>query len=657
MAKQDFNADVTQLIQLVTHSIYSNKEIFLRELISNASDALAKANIQSLQDANYLGDDHNLAITIAIDEKEKVITLSDNGIGMNKEDVIEHIGTIAKSGTKAFLEKIQKEKNESDNQLIGQFGIGFYSVFMVADKVELETKTAEGEAVLRSSDGKGSYEIKTSKKENRGTSIRIYLNKEAEEYANSFRVKSLIKKHSNYVPYPVLLQASEEEIKKAEENQETSKTDFIEKNGKSYTQTNKSQSLRSKQSSEVSDEEYKEFYQSISFDQEAPLDHLHLHVEGKINFKALLYIPQKKNPFASMMPEQDYGPSLYVQNVLIKDNCKDLLPQWLRFVKGIVETPDLPLNVSREILQNNALMSKIQSSLVKKILDALSYQMRENPENYQEFHNSYGKILKEGIHFDRNNKEKIASCITFASLKTEKNISLDSYIDALPKEEKKEKTDKKKEEEKKPEETTKWNIYYLTGKSLTDLQNSPYLEQFKSKDIDVLLMTDPIDDRVVQALTAYKDYKLVNAQHADLWSDDKEEKKKKKETDKLNKENKDFLAFAKGVIGDDKIDNIELTHKLTDTLAVLVTKEGQASAQMEQYMKAMGQNVPQSKKDFQINANHPILLKAIEAHKKDEKDETLKNTLLYAYDQAQLLQGTSLENISEFIKRVNNLIK
>lgn len=620
MPKHEFNADVNQLIELVTHSIYSNKEIFLRELLSNASDALSKAQLKSLQDTNYLKDDINLQITVDVNAKEKLIVIKDNGIGMTKEEVIENIGTIAKSGTKKFIQEMKKDHN---NNLIGQFWIGFYSVFMVAEKVELESKTWDSKGVLRISNGKGSYEIKESKKTTRGTEIRIYLQKDSEEFANIHRIKWLIKKHSNYLPYPIMMQEEKEEKEEKKEN---------EKNA--YEQINKSQSLRSKNKNEIKKEEYDEFYNSLSFDTNKPLEHIHLDVEWAINYKALLYIPQKNNPFANLMPDQEFGPQLYVQNILIMEQCKELLPQRLRFVKWVIETPDLPLNVSREILQNNQIINKVQSSLVKKVIETCKYKQQEDRNNYEEFFSNYGKILKEGIHFDRSNKEEIASICLFYSSKENKLISLDEYSD----------------------KSVGKEIYYLTGNNIKELKDNPYMEQFENSEHDVLLMTDPIDERVVQSLQTYKGCKLISAQHADIEHSNKS-KKEKKVVEKMNEEHKDLLEYIKKILHEEAIDKVEFSHKLKEPLAVLKDKEGQPSLQMERYIKAMGQETTPIKRDLIINKDHPLANKIIEIYTKDKKSDSMKDRIYYLHNQALLQQWVQPANIQSFIKVINKLLQ
>ena len=650
MEKQ-FDADVSQLIKLVTHSIYSHKEIFLRELIANANDALQKAKLKWLEDANYLGDDHELRIFVDVNKDKKIITLIDNGIGMTPEEVEDNIGTIAKSGTKKFLEQLQqaeKKKDENqENNLIGQFGIWFYSVFMVAKHVELETKSNESDkATLRTSTGEGSYEISDSDKTTRGTIIRIHLADDQDEYADEHRIKSLIKKHANYVPVPIMMEKAETpenedtDTDKDNKDKDKKKKDTTNKEEKKveFEQVNEMQSIRTKQKSEVTDEEYNAFYKTVSFDrQNDPLDHIHLHIEGAVNYKALLYIPKEHNQFAAMQPDQDYGPTLYVQNVLIKEHAKELLPVWLRFVKWVVETNDLPLNVSREILQNSPVMQKIQASLIKEVIKSLARQKKKHADNYLAFHKNYGRMLKEGIHYDMQRKEEIADIVLFHSMKEDKLISLAHYVEIMD--------DKQNE------------IYYLPGATLTELQQSPYLSQFKKHNIDVLLLNDPIDEYVVSSLGKYKekDLKIASSQDIEL-EDDKESKEKKKEVEKKEKEHKNFIAFLQSSLKEKKIEKVAFSHKLDNTLAILVNKDGQPSAHMEKIMKAMGNQMPETEKTLHINIDHPVAQKMTTLYEKDPQDATLQRLVDYTHKQALLLEWSDLDDMPGLIKTINELL-
>ena len=669
--KKHFDADVAQLIKLVTHSIYSNTDIFLRELISNANDACQKARLKSLQDPSYLGDETELQITIDIDTDKKILEITDTGIGMTRDEVIENIGTIAKSWTKAFLEALEKENKkktkDKNTGLIGQFGIWFYSAFMVANKVELETKAKGAKAVLRRSTGDGNYELDTSSKKTRGTTVRLFLSSENdnEAYADYHRIKGLIKKHSNYVPVPIFMP-------KLKDGKPT----------KEYEQVNEMQSLRTKQKSSIKKEEYEEFYKSLTYSQEGPLDTIHITIEWAVNFKALLFIPKQPGMMEQMqwwgIDDKEYGPSLYVQNILIMDNAKELLPVWLRFVKGVVETPDLPLNVSRELLQSSAVLAKIQKTLVKEILKSLHYVADTQNDAYQEFYGHYARYLKEGIYYDIENAENIAGLLRYYSWKNKGAITFDEYIKKLSRDdllERPKKTSKKNKKKTKnddnenennnaqdddntsePSELSK-NIYYLTWKSLVALEQSPYLEQFKEHDIDVLLMDDPLDEYVVGALPSYKDHKLLSASSPEvqLW-DKKKQEKAKKEQEEKTKTHQKFLDHFKKQIGEDKLENIQFTNKIGNNLAVLVTPSGQASPQMERIMKAMGQSIPPIKRILQINDKHPLVSKAIALFNKDPKSPEATKILQYIYDQSFLLEWWELEDMAGFIKRVNEMI-
>lgn len=409
-----FEAETERLLELLTHSIYSNKEIFLRELISNASDAIDKARIKSLTDSNYLWENSNFEIKIDSDWENGIITLEDNGIWMTREEVMKNIWTIAKSGTKDFLEKLKESKEK--NNLIGQFWVGFYSVFMVADKVELETKSNDSEtSIIWTSEGKWNYDLSEWSKTSRGTIIKIFLKKEENEYAQNWKLRELIKKHSNYVWVPIMMKEVENETNKDSE--------------KKWEQINETKAIWNKNKSEIKDEEYQEFYSSLSYDFKKPLTHIHLNTEWMISYKSILFIPQEKNMFGGNDdPSKEYGPKLFVQNVLILEKARDLLPVWLRFVSGVVQTSDLPLNISREMLQSNTNLEKIKKWLTKKIVEKLKFELKENGENYNTFLQNYGKILKEWIYYEPDLKEDIAGIVKFHSLLENKEITLDEYL-------------------------------------------------------------------------------------------------------------------------------------------------------------------------------------------------------------------------------------
>lgn len=616
--QQAFDADVAQLIQLVTHSIYSNKDVFLRELIANANDAIQKAKIYAAQDTKYLWKETELEILVSLDEKKNTITIEDTWVWMSREDVTNNLWTIAKSWTKAFLEWM-KDAKESGWDLIGQFGIGFYSAFMVADTVTVETKKMWEDAVLWTSDGKWTYDLWESKKENRGTIITLHITEDAKEYLAEDRLRKLILTHANYVPVPVKM------------------------NGE---QVNAMRSVWSKQKSEVTKEEYNKFYTAFTFDQSEPLDTIHLHIEWMVNFKALLYIPKNPPIFGHIDAEQDYGPSLYVQNVMIMERSKELLPVWLRFVRGVVETPDLPLNVSRELIQSSSVLEKIQKTLVKEVLKSLVWLAWNERDTYAEFYSHYNRYLKEGIHYDFDNKDTIAWTLLFHSWKQEKDVTIQEYIWEWFTKDSPEVKEWETPVEKAP-------VYHLIWNSLSELKASPYLEQFDWSDQDVLLMVDPIDERVVQALTSFHGYPLRSAMNANV--DTPKDEKKEKELEKKTEENKEFLDFVNETIWE-KVEWVFLSHRLKSSPSMLVTKDGQSSAQMERIMESMGQQVSKWTRTLELNADHPLVEKMITAFAADKKSDETKDIVLYAYEQAVLLEWGVLEDMTWFLQRSNRLI-
>jgi molecular chaperone HtpG len=518
------------VLELLTHSIYSNKEIFLRELISNANDAIDKARIKSLTDTNYLGDNSEFVITLERNEDKNLLILEDNGVGMTEDELHKNLGTIAKSGTKDFIEKLQKAKENSENNLIGQFGVGFYSAFMVADKVEVETKSNESEKAYKwTSDGKSAYEVSESDKTTRGTKITLYIDEANKDLLTEWKVKELIKKYSNYVAVPIKMEVEQ-------------KDDKGEVTGKQLEQLNDMKSIWTKSKTSVTDEEYKEFYKTLSMDFNEPLAHIHNNVEGVVSYKSLLYIPKEKNMFVNMDdPNREFGPKLYVKNVLILDNCKDLLPIWLRFVSGVVETSDIPLNVSRELLQSNSTLEKIKKGLTKKVIAELKKNLKNNVENYDAFLKNFAMQLKEGIYYEAENREEIASLVKFETLQG-KTITLDEYIENLENKDKKE-------------------MYFIAGKSKQEVLASPYLAQFKENNVDVVLFTEPVDQFILQVLKEYKEYKLISATSDDVELQEKSKEEEQKQ-EEMKKDFSDFLELTKNTIGSEKIEKVELNEKL-----------------------------------------------------------------------------------------------
>ncbi len=634
MSKKVFTADVAQLLKLVTHSIYSNKEIFLRELIANANDALQKAKILASGDANYLGDQVNLQITIATDKDAKTITITDTGIGMTMTDVEKHIGTIAQSGTKSFLEKM-KDMKDVDNNLVGQFGIGFYSAFMVADRVEIHTKSNDSDTgVHRSSTGDDAYEIEKCNKSDRWTTITLHLTDENKEFLESYRLRSLVRTYADYIPVPIMML---KEVKDADKKEESESSNERE-------QVNTMTALWQKNKKDVTPEEYKKHYQSLAMAMDEPLDVIHLNVEWNINYKAILYIPKTANPFQDINdPSKEYGPALYVQNVMIMKNAKELLPPRLRHIVGVVQTPDLPLNVSREILQQSAIMAKIQSSLIKEVIKSLAYSKKENNADYREHYKHFARLLKEWVYYDHERREELAWLLYFShsdGKATEAMITLDDYIETN--------TDALKGLK---------HLYYLHTPSAKEWMTNPHIHKCQIRGLDVLLMTDPIDEYMLSMLRTYKEHEFANIASSEVkLPEHKEEWEQKKKVEKAEKKHKDFLGFVTTTIGEDIIDKVSFGHDLGDSLAVLQAGEWQPSAQMIKMYKAMGQDTPTIKKSLLINPSHPLVEQYMNSYETDKNNEKVPTFIAYLYDQALLAEWSDIESMSVFIQRVNSLL-
>ena len=540
---------------------------------------------------------------------------------MTQDELHKHLGTIAKSGTKEFLEKMQKAKEGGEHNLIGQFGVGFYSAFMVAEKVEVVTKSAlDPQAHKWTSDGKSGYEVDTAEKDGRGTIITLYFSEGNHELLETWKIRELIKKYSNYVAVPIMMQEETGEDKKLE-----------------WKQLNETKAIWKKSKSEITDEQYKDFYQSVSMDFNPPLGHVHNNVEGNVSYKSLLFIPEKTNMFSDMRdPSKDYGPKLYVQNVLILEHAKELLPVWLRFVSGVVETSDLPLNISREMLQSNTALETIKKSLIKKILGELKKLREEKPTEFVTFFENYGTILKEGIYYEHDLKEDIAEVCLWESMNEGKKISLDTYLS--------------------PDSTESGlndqTIYYITGKTRSEVLASPYLAQFQEAKVDVLFLTDVIDEWLVGVLDAYKGAKLKSITASDIELTQKSEEEKKQEAE-TQKEFKDLLELQKNTIGTEILEKVELNPKLGKALAALKTADGAMNPQMEKMMRAMGQVVPKTKRILELNPQNTLVQAMQTEFKKDVKSEKLQDMMRYAYMQAILLEGGELENMAEFVELTN----
>lgn len=622
-----FQTEVKQLLHLVTHSLYSNKEIFLRELISNSSDAADKLRFEALSDNALYENDSELKIWIDFDKKARTITIRDNGIGMSREEIIDNLGTIAKSGTRAFLESLTGDQAK-DASMIGQFGVGFYSAFVISDKVSVQSRRAGMKAdqgVLWESAGEGEYTVENINKKERGTEITLHLKKGEDEFLDEWRLRNIITKYSDHILLPIVMK--QEEVLSEEDEKAKKKPEITEE------VVNKATALWTLPKNKIKKEEYNELYKHISHDFEDPMLWAHNKVEGKLEYTSLLYIPARA-PFDLWNYEQQHGLKLYVQRVFIMDDAKQLLPMYLRFVKGIVDSNDLPLNVSRELLQNSDVIEKIKSGVTKRVLDTLEKLAKSDPAKYAKFWEAFGKVIKEGVGEDFSNKDKIAKLLRFATTHTdseEQNVSLDDYISRM-----------KKDQDK---------IYYVTADTFTAAKNSPHLEIFRKKGIEVLLLSDRVDEWLSSNLTEYEGKQLHSVAKGDLdlgkMDDAKTKEKKEKAKDKFE----GIIKQMKDVLGD-KITEVRLTDRLTDSPACLVMGEHDMSAHLQRMMAAAGQAMPGSKPILELNPEHMLIKKL-----KDEQDDTkFSEWTNILFDQALLAEGGKLDDPATFVKRLNSML-
>lgn len=624
MSKQQtygFQTEVKQLLQLMIHSLYSNKEIFLRELISNASDAADKLRFKALSAPELYEGDGDLKVRIKFDEKKGTITISDNGIGMNREQVIAHLGTIAKSGTKEFLTALGADAAK-DSQLIGQFGVGFYSAFIVADKVEVRSRAAGESAdkgVLWVSAGEGEYSVEDIEKKERGTEITLFLREDEKEFLNEWRLREVIGKYSDHIGLPVEILTKDYD-------------DDGKEQGVKWEKINKAQALWTRAKGEISDDEYKEFYKHLSHDFADPLIWAHNKVEGNQEYTSLLYVPSKA-PWDLFNREQQHGLKLYVQRVFIMDDAEVFMPNYLRFMRGLLDSNDLPLNVSREILQDNKTTAALRKALTKRSLQMLEKLAQDDQEKYLAFWKEFGLVLKEGVGEDFANREQIAKLYRFASTKTdssEQTLALADYVARM------------KEGQKA--------IYYITADSYTAAKNSPHLELFNKKDIEVLLLSDRIDEWMLSYLTEFDDKPLQSVTKADIDLGDLADK----EAEEQKAQDAEFGSFVervKTLLGE-RVKDVRITHRLTDTPAVVSTDNDQMTTQMAKLFAMSGQPVPEVKYTFELNTEHSLVQKVA-----DLTDETeFANWVELLLEQAMLSERGTLENPAAFIKRVNSLL-
>jgi molecular chaperone HtpG len=636
--KLEFQAEVKQLMQLMIHSLYSNKEIVLRELISNASDAADKLRFEALANSALYENDSDLKITIGFDKAKRTVTISDNGIGMSRDEVVANIGTIAKSGTKEFMQKMAADEAIASSggesqaaNLIGQFGVGFYSAFIIADKVTLITRRAGStEAVKWQSAGEGDYTIEAVKKESRGTEITLHLRKDEDEFLNDWQLKSIIRKYSDHITLPIMMQKSEWKEGVDGKGGEMVLTDEFEA-------VNKASALWARSKNDITTDEYNEFYKHVSHDYLAPLAYTHSRVEGKQEYISLLYIPSKA-PFDLYDRERRHGIKLYVKRVFIMEDAEKLMPQYLRFVRGVIDSADLPLNISREILQDSRDVDAIKNGSVKKVLSLLEDMAKDKPEDYAKFWAEFGRVLKEGPGEDFANKDKIASLLRFASTRNEhsadaasQSVSLKDYVEKM-----------------QPEQAA---IYYITADTFAAAQHSPHLEIFRKKNIEVLLLSDKVDEWLLGSLTEFEGKKLQSIAKGDLDLGALETETEKEIQKKIEEEAKTLIERVKSTLGD-AVKEVRVTHRLTDSPACLVAGEHDLSGNMARILKAAGQNAPESKPILELNPTHK-LVKRLE----NEAEEVRFNDLAHlVFDQALLAEGGQLNDPASFVRRMNSLL-
>lgn len=629
----EFKTEVQQMLHLIINSLYSNKEIFIRELISNASDAIDKARFKEQTEPALFANDNDYKIRIATDSEKRIFEISDNGIGMTYDEVNDNIGTIAKSGTAAFMEALQNSKTENQlsPELIGQFGVGFYSAFIAADRITLLTKGAGAEKGVKwVSDGKGQYSIEEADKESRGTTITLELKEVGEDeqdFTDEYTVRHIVKKHSDFVTYPIIMNVEksepipENEIIKGPDGKPVG--DTYRKVRKDET-LNSMKAIWSKNKEDVTQEEYEEFYRHISHNWDKPLEILHKKFEGVTEYDSLMFIPSKA-PFDMFRPERKHGMQLYCKRVFIMDDCKELLPEYFSFIQGVVDAPDLNLNVSREILQEDRLVRNIRKNLVKKIFTTLEEM---DKEKFESFYNEFGQALKAGLPTDYENKERIASLLRYKTTKSDgKYVTLNEYIERMVEGQK--------------------EIYYITGENLNALINSPLLETLKAKDYEVLLMVDPIDEWVTQSLHEYKEKKLKSAEKGDLELDKVDDTKKG--------EYKAMFDFIKGKL-EDKVKDVQVSNRLKDSVACLSADDYGMSAYMEKILRASGQDAPVQKRSLELNINHPLIDKMKLVFETDTTNPVLKDYSELLLDIAIVSEGGKIDNPARFSRLIGDMM-
>ena len=608
-----FQAEVSKLLDLVANSLYSEREIFLRELISNSADACEKLRYQSLSKKNILGDDKELRINIRVSKKKKYIEIQDNGIGMSNQELIDNLGTIARSGTSKFMEAM-KDKKDSNVSAIGQFGVGFYSSYMVSDTVEVTSKSAEDEkSYLWQSNGKENYTIEEIENKKRGTIIKLNIKKDAEEFLDAFRLRSIITKYSNYIPFPILL----DDLDNTKEKEE---------------KINEGDPLWLKDKKDIKEEDYKQFYNNISFNFDEPLKTIHYNAEGVINYKALLYLPTNQ-PMDLFNSEKKNKIKLYVQKVFITDECDEIMPNWLRFIPGVVDSQDISLNISREMLQNNPIIEKIKKGITNKVLNEINSIAKKDDAKFLDFWKNFGAVIKEGLYEFNDHHEKILNLLRFDNSLNSDSISLDSYVEKMAQDQK--------------------EIYYFANTDKEYIKNSPQLESFLDKKIPVLFMTDAVDEFWLQNIGKYKEFefKSITKGKVDLSKvGEKQSKDKSKDNKKIDNKINDLTALLKNELKD-KISDVIVSDRLTKSPVLLVAEESGMDINMEKLMKMHNQKTPDSKKILEINADHPMIIKM--SNNLNEFDHKKISQIIL--DQANILDGNVLSNPSGYMESLTEL--
>ena len=621
-----FKAEIKEMLDLVVNSLYSKKEIFLRELISNASDAIDRAKYLGLTQKELVADNPTWRIDIVADRDSKTLMISDNGAGMDADDLEKNLGTIASSGTKAFRAALKEKGGANLPELIGQFGVGFYAAFMVADKVRVVSKKRGGDAAYQwESDGTGAYTVEDGVRDDYGTSVMLHLRDEFDEYLQEWRVRELVKSYSDFIAYPIFFKELPEKKEEKKEGEE-------EKKPEEPKPLNTMVALWKRPKKDVKKEEYDEFYKHLTHDYTSPLETIHFSGEGQVEFKALLFLPEKAG-MDIYMPQTKHGLSLYVRNVFIGNDFEMLLPEYLRFAKGVVDSSDLPLNVSREMLQDDAVIRKIKQAVTSKILSTLQEMKEKRADDYLKFWNVFGRVLKEGIHTDYENADRIKKIVLYPSAKTEagKLVSLDEYVKAMPKDQK--------------------DIYFLSAERIEEARHSPQIEQALKHGCDVLFFVDPVDEWLVDSFREYEGRKLVDIAKGDVqFGSEKEQKAEKEANEKAAADLKPFLDAVKEQLKDNVAD-VRVSTRLADSPCCLVAGANALSASMERMLRAMNQDVPHEKRTLEVNASHPLVMKM-----KDLSGDELKDAVELLYDQALIAEGSAIPDPARFTKLLTALM-